>query len=65
MATRLKRPKDFKMPESKVIVASAKLDLDQRYIQLYTSGTTEPKTARNLAKWLSKAAVWVEQRRKN
>lgn len=62
---KVKKPRDFKMPESKVIVASAKTDLDLRYIQLYTSGTSEPKTAKQLAAWLTNAAKWVAQRRKN
>lgn len=62
---KVKKPRDFKMPESKVVVASAKTDLDLRYIQLYTSGTSETKTTKKLAAWLIEATKWIEQRQKN
>lgn len=57
---KLRKPRDFSMPESKAPVADVGTSFD-RFVQFYTCGTYDPKTVRRLAAWLTDVAAWMEQ----
>jgi hypothetical protein len=60
LKTRIRKPRDFHMPESKALVARCDSTNDgDKFIQLSSAGTVEPKTARRLAGWLLRAEKWL------
>lgn len=64
---KIKKPRKFKMPHSKVLVAEVgtegwPVSKNGTYFQVYSSGSTESKTARRLAKWLIDVAKWMESK---
>jgi hypothetical protein len=60
-----RKPRDLRLPRSKFVVAEAGTwTKGDRYVQLHAGGTEEPKTIRRMAKWLLKAARWMEVKKR-